>query len=970
MVQIILSSKYFLITPNLRSYLFLIIIFISAGLSGQHSVNTAQLGNSEEVILDDIESLDEYVHLNQELPSEKIFLHLDRPSYIQGDTIWFKAFLWYGYDQIPDTISGVLYVDLINPQGSVMLRRKLQVQNGTAHGDFVLDSTITSGSHFLRAYTRLMHNPNMGDPFNLEIPIIPAGQNIHFECIPVIKKHTGNDSLQLKLKFFEIDPSGNLNRSYTHDIDYSLKIGDQILQQDVISLENTKEYIVSYSLASLHTIDSLADLEISIQDDRMAYENLFHIPLQEYIDLQFFPEGGNLINGLESKVAFKAIGPDGLGREVSGEVRTKDDIVVTRVSSTHKGMGTFMLKPNTNKEYYAHIWFSKRKYVIPLPTASSKGLIMSVTYPNGYDDPYVSIKQNLNGTTELKYIVGSAYGKIWFSAEIKAFQDSSSLKIPTDLLPEGICRLTVLNADFKAECERLIYVNKDQGFEIELTPDSSSYEQRSRVTLHIKAADFGWAPVQAELSIAVLDREQISQNSLHSGIKGYKLLNSELQGYIEDVDTYYENGSWANVNLLDLLLLSQGYRKFAPVSITGDDLKFIPEKSHDITGKIEFTGSKSRKRKFDYQTIKLNLLSLSDDLHLDTSYPDSLGNFRFHLPLTYGNPHIILQANNPKKKPFMGDILLDSPVDLPKFTTLQYEGPRTTSSSEEFISQLQSARKQQRSKKTILDSIPWKLSLEEVQVTAKAKDWYRRYEKDARKIVDLDTLDPYGNRYKDLYDLLVEEFGGIWRTYPWWGLRTVLLPSAQSTILPFHATRKPIMKHSHFPPVYVIDGNIYWNGDGFNITALFALHGFPVNDIKRVLVLPPMSPGVRYYSSTDIYDHPYYIDQSMVVIETYSKNTYRGVPPGIKTFVLDGLDTPREFYSPRYEGPSRKSPVYDGRATIFWEPNIITDSNGEAKLEFYTSDRQTTLDVYVNGIMTESGYPGQGHAQINIKSDD
>jgi hypothetical protein len=260
--------------------------------------------------------------------------------------------------------------------------------------------------------------------------------------------------------------------------------------------------------------------------------------------------------------------------------------------------------------------------------------------------------------------------------------------------------------------------------------------------------------------------------------------------------------------------------------------------------------------------------------------------------------------------------------------------------------------------------------LEEVQVTAKAKDWYRRYEKDARKIVDLDTLDPYGNRYKDLYDLLVEEFGGIWRTYPWWGLRTVLLPSAQSTILPFHATRKPIMKHSHFPPVYVIDGNIYWNGDGFNITALFALHGFPVNDIKRVLVLPPMSPGVRYYSSTDIYDHPYYIDQSMVVVETYSKNTYRGVPPGIKTFVLDGLDTPREFYSPRYEGPSRKSPVYDGRATIFWEPNIITDSNGEAKLEFYTSDRQTTLDVYVNGIMTESGYPGQGHAQINIKSDD
>ena len=64
----------------------------------------------------------------------------------------------------------------------------------------------------------------------------------------------------------------------------------------------------------------------------------------------------------------------------------------------------------------------------------------------------------------------------------------------------------------------------------------------------------------------------------------------------------------------------------------------------------------------------------------------------------------------------------------------------------------------------------------------------------------------------------------------------------------------------------------------------------------------------------------------------------------------------------------RSCEVYDGRVTLFWEPRLITDSNGEAKLEFYTSDRQTTYDVYVNGIMTESGHPGQGHAQINSQS--
>ena len=108
------------------------------------------------------------------------------------------------------------------------------------------------------------------------------------------------------------------------------------------------------------------------------------------------------------------------------------------------------------------------------------------------------------------------------------------------------------------------------------------------------------------------------------------------------------------------------------------------------------------------------------------------------------------------------------------------------------------------------------------------------------------------------------------------------------------------------------------------------------------------------------------IDQSMVVIETYSKNTYRGDPRGIETFILDGLDAPRVFYSPRYESPLRNSPVYDGRVTLFWEPSLQTDAYGQAKVEFYTSDRQTGLEVIVNGIEAESGYPGEGDAQINI----
>ena len=102
----------------------------------------------------------------------------------------------------------------------------------------------------------------------------------------------------------------------------------------------------------------------------------------------------------------------------------------------------------------------------------------------------------------------------------------------------------------------------------------------------------------------------------------------------------------------------------------------------------------------------------------------------------------------------------------------------------------------------------------------------------------------------------------------------------------------------------------------------------------------------------------------MVIIETYSKNTYRGELPGVKKFILDGLDAPRTFYSPRYEGSLKNSPVFDSRATIFWEPILRTDINGQAKVEFYTSDRKTDLEVIMNGIEVGNGNTGEGYKII------
>jgi hypothetical protein len=955
--------EYPVIMICLRGLVVFFLFFITTCLSGQKPAQINQhpeqssvgQGIPATVLNPVIRSIEDFINRNQENQHEKIYIHTDRTDYMQGDTIWFKAYLWFGYDQIPDTASGILYADLISSDGRVILKRKLLIQNGTAIGDFSLDTTIIPGRYSLLAYTRLMQNLNSGVPFYLTITINPVNQKFQFECIPFIIKQPGNDTLKIGMKFFEVDRTGSINNSVRHKIIYSLKIGDHLPQADSILAENTKGHVFKYSLAGISKQDSVAEFKVSVNDNHLTSEKQIRIPLQDNIDLQFFPEGGRLVSGLGSRIAFKATGEDGLGRDIAGEIRTGDDVVVSGFKSTNRGMGSFRLKPDTEKEYFAHFWYHNQKYIVPLPGASKEGCAMSVSFKGNIKDPFISLKKISSGEISTKYIIGSAYGKIWFSALVKTFTDSCRLRVPLELLPEGVCRLTVLNVFFEPECERLIYIDKNQRLKIEVIPDSSSYGARSKITLQVKAYDSGGTPVRTSLSLTVTDIGLKDQNSAFSGICAYKLLESELQGYIEDADSYFKGDSVSDSDALDLLLLTQGYRKFLPPETNNDRLKFSPEKYFDISGNIKFSGNKSGEKKFNYHNIDLTLISISEKPYFRLSHPDSLGNFIFQFPLMSGKQHLMLQAATPKKKHFNGDIFLNDPVAPPKLTGSLPVYNTIISPAAEYVSRIQAFTKSEITKIPLPGSMS--RTLEEVVVKAKAnpKNWWRNYEKDATKIADLDFLDPGGDRYMNINDLLVKEFGARWYNNERAGLNTVLLPCI-----------KLVERGMNFWfPIYLVDGNVYWNGKDFDFSKLNTLSAYPVNEIKKILVIPPGKNIVMNNAYKPIIGFPQFILQSMVIIETYSKNTYRGDIQGVKKFVLDGLNAPRLFYSPRYEGTLRNSPAYDGRATLFWEPSVKTDSTGQAKVEFFTGDRKAELEVIVNGIESETGYPGQGKTIIN-----
>lgn len=92
------------------------------------------------------------------IPQEQVFVHTDNTCYFLGDTLYYKAYVRRGDTGVPSRISGVLYAELLNQDGYLMERQQLELHGGQAHGSFVLPDTLYAGYYELRAYTRWQLN--------------------------------------------------------------------------------------------------------------------------------------------------------------------------------------------------------------------------------------------------------------------------------------------------------------------------------------------------------------------------------------------------------------------------------------------------------------------------------------------------------------------------------------------------------------------------------------------------------------------------------------------------------------------------------------------------------------------------------------------------------------------------------------------------------------------------------------------
>ncbi|MBD1392122.1 hypothetical protein [Mucilaginibacter glaciei] len=551
------------------------------------------------------------------LPIEKVYLHLDKPNYLPGDTLWFKAYVVTGKAGQPSDISGVLYTELVNSADSVVSRVISEINSGNTWGDLSLSTSVKRGNYHLRAYTNWMRN---------------AGAEYFY--------------------------------------DQSLNIGGSL---------------------TLETTNQTAEVDP---------------------DVQFMPEGGELVNGLRSKVAFKVVKPNGLSENVTGSIVDNNNIAVAEFETKHAGMGIFPLLPQAGKIYTAKIKLSGGRLLsVALPKAKDAGYIMQIN--NSLQDSLV-VKISANSQlfqarqNSAFYLIAQSGGVIYYTTSGKLNEPTFTASVIKNRFPCGIVQFTLFDDSGQPISERIVFIANDDTLKMRASSIVKIAHPRDHNSLTFTITNAEGAAVAGTFSMAVINQSRVGVDEDAEGsIYSHLLLKSDLKGYIEKPNYYFNRQTPNKLAELDILMLTQGYRKFEWRALNNPPAK----PAYDAEQYLSLEGSVKTLSGAPVPNSKVSLTSTREGFFADT-IANAAGNFKFDKLSLTDTAKIALQARKEKggKNVFILVKLPNYPVVLKeKVTTAQIDFNNTDPlfKTSVYKEQLKA------------DSIKYRSTLPQITVTAK-----------------------------------------------------------------------------------------------------------------------------------------------------------------------------------------------------------------------------------------------------------
>lgn len=644
---------------------------------------------------------------------------------------------------------------------------------------------------------------------------------------------------------------------------------------------------------------------VNVDEKTGSYNSDFKNPekKQGEFDIQFFPEGGNLISGNMQMVGFKAIDKNGLGTDISGKILDEDNKELVTFKSSNLGMGILAMTPQSGKTYTAVCEDSRgQKVSVKLPAVSEKHFALAIQHNPSLINISILTPEAAPRADTL-YLLGCIRGLPILQSTIAP--NSPTISISKVGLNSGITQFLLLNKQGEILSERLIYVSGKDKASLSVTMDKPSYAKRDAVHANLLLKDSQGKPITGDFSVSVTDDNDIKLDVNDMTIESYLLLQSDLKGTIENPNMYFKADNKSAAYQLDLLMLTQGWKRY---NLAGT-LAGMPDKANRyglemgpiITGKVQNFPARRGLPKINVSFIAQN------NLAFNAVTTDNYGRFVYPCPEFPDSTTFLVQAT---KKPGSFVELIVHSDTFPKVEKTLYfpNDLKQDAVVKEFLKKSRDRYKYQQGMMSV--------TLKDVVIKAKKVDKNEELRKERGS------------------------------TYVWPSFSFDEEDMKNVTNIKFLLMQAPGVTVNESQGQLLIRGKpalIMVDNMRFEFTDLASLI---VSDIKLIDIL--REPGeVMSYGP----------EGSNGVVCVYLK---RGSEKSSGPIELErnqakirplGHSLPAEFYVPKYFiAETKQDPFPDLRSTIYWKPNVKSDENGAAELRFYTADSKGPFTIIAEGI--------------------
>ena len=637
--------------------------------------------------------------------------------------------------------------------------------------------------------------------------------------------------------------------------------------------------------------------------------------------LSVFPEGGDLIENIESRVAFKTNDQDGKPFPVTGTITDAQGKTVGSFTSTHNGMGYFSVTARAGETYKA-FWKDPKgvQHETVLPNAKKDGATLRINRQDGALSFTVARSENVPDDFKEFTVFAQMHQQTVYAAKINLkVRTTATAPILTDSLPDGIMQVTLFNKMQVPLAERIVFINNNNfSFITDLHIVEKKITARGKNVLQV---DVG-GNLKSNLSIAVTDAGLDVLDGPRENIYSQLLLTADLKGMVYNPAYYFASDEDSVKQQLDLVMMTNGWRRFNWEKILSHQwpvIKYSPDDYLSIQGNIFGLTEPELRDKSLTGIVQTSENSGKSFINIPV-FKD--GSFKQSGLYFFDTVKLFYQFNNDKNKNLttkatftFNNGMVKSPLQSSLLLSSLYFPPQP----------------------------PQNIVLKSIQ----QNDLYQA-QINKQKIKVLETVTVIGKKISIEEKLDKEYASGLFSSGNARIFSTEDDPFAQSAMSILDYLRGKVAGLQ-----ITTDG-----ANGGSISRRGSNTDVFINEMSADISLL-QSTSMTDVAMIKVFDPPFFGAAGggaggAVAVYIKKGRSRNANVQGLNATTLHGYSPIKEFYVPDYENTSLPV-VPDYRSTLYWNPFLLMDSkNKRVTIPFYNNDNGKKFRVIIEG-MNEAG---------------